>query len=375
MGELPAEASADVRGPSKNDGRGESYFERLRWQEAAAAIVVIADERLREVADRYERAWGLGPSDPGALFADEFPREPGAGTGPLAASAVLPGDRLGGPVPAPGPSPVVPPVPPGPCSPVEPVNTYRPFWIALALLACLVTAVAGFAVGAWLWKPAPAPEPAISVPAEVKATVGRVAKITAKTAGKKVSWYLASGPDTPDLEEPEPCCLHLITPTAGDYKVLAFTVIKGELAGPAECVVHVHPAGPTPPGPGPNPDPNPPTPPEPADPFFQTLKSAWQAETDPQKAANRAQLSALYRQAVQSAGDQSVTTVGQLFTILKAAASTLLPAGSLPKTRAAVDGELQKVLPSSPTAAMDQQTRQLCASTFGRVADDLDALK
>lgn len=142
--------------------------------------------------------------------------------------------------------------------------------LTATVASCLL--MGGIAVGAvwWLFRPAPqphpGPEPAIVLPPDVQTRVGEFTTIEASTHGKTVRWH-CDGPAVPGLIFEGPHKAHFVTPTPGDYHLLAWTALHGEATDAAACTIHVSGVGPVPPGPNPpGPGPNPPGPaPIPAD--------------------------------------------------------------------------------------------------------------
>ncbi len=125
--------------------------------------------------------------------------------------------------------------------------------------------------------------------------------------------------------------------------------------------------------------PVPPSPPGPSDPFFVTLKAAYDQETAADKASQAAQLAALYQQAAATTvNDQSIKTTGDFLARFHAAVVSLMgdkPNGQLIKVRTAIGAELAKTLPVNPAQAMDGPTRQIITTEYNRMANDLGGLK
>lgn len=131
-------------------------------------------------------------------------------------------------------------------------------------------------------------------------------------------------------------------------------------------------------GPGPAPGPGPgPTPPNPSDPLFVALQAAYAADAAPDKANQVQKLAALYRTAAgTTVQDASLTTVESLLKEMQAAVKLIgLPPGSLAGEARAIANELNKVLPTNPSAPLDAATRGTIANTFVRVANALGGLK
>ncbi len=105
------------------------------------------------------------------------------------------------------------------------------------------------------------PVPPISLPAVVNGHVGRIINVEATTEGTPVKWQVLSGPDTPDTMVHDDHTLHFTTPTPGDYRVQAITILSSKIET-AETHVLID-SGPNPPPPPVPPVPPPPPPPPP----------------------------------------------------------------------------------------------------------------
>jgi hypothetical protein len=203
-------------------------------------------------------------------------------------------------------------------------------------------------------------DPAVRLPAEVKARPGRLVKLAAESDGKLVRW--ASASEDADLI-PFPDGRQAIFSAAqpGRYRVLAWTAVGDVPSEAAVCTVVVD--GPTPP-----------PPPSPNDPLAEALRAAYAADPSPQKSAHRVSLAALYRQAATTCRDPDVKTAGNLFGVLKSATAKLVPDDALTALRQRVAEELRKVLPLAPDAALEPAARGSAAQLFAKLAAILEGL-
>ena len=71
------------------------------------------------------------------------------------------------------------------------------------------------------------------------------------------------------------------------------------------------------------------------DPFAESIKSAYAADTDPQKAENVKKLAAVYAQPIPA----TVESYGQLWAWLRQSRAAALPPGAIPKTVATIEAE------------------------------------
>lgn len=202
-------------------------------------------------------------------------------------------------------------------------------------------------------------DPAVHLPAEVKAHAGRPVRLTAEADGKLIRW--ASASDDADLIPfPDGRTAIFSAAQPGRYRVLAWTAVGDVPSEAAICTVVVD--GPTPPPPPPN------------DPLAEALASAFAADPSPQKSAQRVSLAALYRQAATTCRDPDVKTAGDLFRVLKAATAKVIPDDALTALRQRVGEELRKVLPTAPDAALDAGAREVAGQLFARLAVILEGL-
>jgi hypothetical protein len=241
------------------------------------------------------------------------------------------------------------------------INIMRPQVICLLFLL-----LPGVLVAAEPKKDAAPPEPSITLPTELKARPGRLLLIQAKTEGKVIRWVsLSEDADVlPYLNQGA----IFSAPTAGRYRILAYTASGDVPSLPAITTVVV--ADPSPPGPSPGPNPNPP------DPFTQALRAAYAAEADTAKMQQVTLLIALYRNAATSTVNQTdLKTLGDLYQVLRTAGATLLPKTALPRIRRAIADELDQALGTNVALSLDDASRKKAATELDRVAKSLESLK
>jgi hypothetical protein len=212
--------------------------------------------------------------------------------------------------------------------------------------------------------PAWAQAPAIKIPAEMTVAPGRLARLTADTAGGHVRWLVAS--DDADLVPMGDGKQALFcTPKPGRYAVYAWTAAGDVPSEAAKCVITVK---------DPNP-PTPPVPPIPPDAFSADLQALFKADVTPEKAKHAAQLAALYREAVNYADRPEVTTAGDLAARIRTAAATLVPTDALTGLRKRIGEEIARTLPVDGDKPLDAVTRSSAAKLFARIAAALEGLQ
>lgn len=219
---------------------------------------------------------------------------------------------------------------------------------------------------------APAWAQSVRLPAEAKGEPGAFVKVPADTDGAHVRWYSPDrGLQLFPVELLKDSKTAVVTATApGRYRLVAWTA-KGDVpSDPAVCVVVIGE-----PGPEPGPGPTPPVPPVPPDPLTKTLQAAYDRETDAKKTELKASLAALYRQGAEVASKPEITTWGQLFNVMKSAATTLGVSGKLPVVQEAVATDLKDRLPTDGTKTLTTDDRVLAAQTFKRIAGALEGVK
>jgi hypothetical protein len=229
-------------------------------------------------------------------------------------------------------------------------------WIAAAIL------VVGLGAGAWHGYSSWTAAPSLTVD-DARGSVGKQIRIAATGNASDVRW-ISTSPDlelAPHADLKDAKTMHVVSAKAGVYTVLAVPVHHGALGEAIPVTVTVGQPGP---GPGPAPGPT--------DPFAAAVAAAYAAEADPQKAAYVQKLAALYSQAAAMMDADTSKTMGELFTKLKAASGTLLPATALPKVRAVVGADENAVLGTDPAKAVDKAA---CKAEFTKCAAALGACK
>jgi len=142
---------------------------------------------------------------------------------------------------------------------------------------------------------------------------------------------------------------------------------KATLGDPAITTVVIGdaPAPPTPPGP---------TPPAPNDPLLERLKPLYGADMSATKAADAKQLAAVFRNAVTTADNASLTTLRQLYDVVRAAGASLVPLPKLDSIRQVIAEELTRTLGGN-NVALTLDVRVKCKTEFARVAAALEGLR
>ncbi len=210
-----------------------------------------------------------------------------------------------------------------------------------------------------------AADPTVRLPKELKARPGRLLQIKADTDGKTVRWFCPSE-DADLLPYPGADKTALfVSPTPGKYYLYAYTAAGDVPSEPACCVVTVE---------APPPPPPPPAPPAPSDPLIQALQTAYAGDPSPDK-AGQLQLyhTVLAQAATTTVSDAGIQTVGQLHDIIHQAAQTLI-GNNLDALRKVIEAELNKSLPVTAGAPMDQY-RDQCKKELSRIADALGRIK
>jgi hypothetical protein len=152
---------------------------------------------------------------------------------------------------------------------------------------------------------------------------------------------------------------------AGTYRLIAIP----EAGDPVKVRVTV--------GDAPAPPPKPPLPPAPpADPLAQRLLAAYQTDpgTPEVKAATKAKLADVYREAAKLADNGRFATCGDLLDVIHEAAKSISD-DLLRETRTCVGRELQQVLPANTDDPLDTAHRKATVALFERLAAALDAIK
>ncbi len=191
-----------------------------------------------------------------------------------------------------------------------------------------------------------APKPAIVLSDPGKVAPGKLARVSATTAAKRVTWRV---PQPVDFEPSADSMRIVCTAPVGVYSIEACCVDADGNIVFAACKLIVE--SPIPPPPAPPPD---------------TLRTDLQllaaAETGPQRSDNLKRLAALYRQAATIAGQAADPAA--LAKQVHDAADTLLPAASMLKLRDRVRAELAKI--GDPSLPADWQKR--AADVYARAA-------
>lgn len=208
--------------------------------------------------------------------------------------------------------------------------------------------------------------PEIRVPERVRGEAGAFLRVAATTEGKQVRWVAL----TPGLSVFPADLLRdsrttvVVALRPGSYRLLAITAVADELSEPAVCVVEVG-SEPAPPGPEPVP---------PDDALARELARLYAADPGADRAAHVRALAAFYRQAARTVATAELRTAGDLYTVLRQAATAVLPDDALVGVRRRIATELKGVLPTRPDAPLSETHRTAACALFGRLASLLEAL-
>jgi hypothetical protein len=114
--------------------------------------------------------------------------------------------------------------------------------------------------------------------------------------------------------------------------------------------------------------------PQPVDAFTTKILAAYAKETSANKAAIVQAFAAAYRE---KANEAKTTTAARFidFMLLLEAARAAADGGSLTEIRSAISVELNAILPTTVTTAIDDAGRQLLSVQMARVATALEACK
>lgn len=203
-------------------------------------------------------------------------------------------------------------------------------------------------------------QPALKLPAEVRGQAGALVKVRAETPSKKVRWRpLDAGLVVADRDDvADQRTILVVACKPGRYRLACWTTAGDDVTDLVETVVVVE-DGPAPPKP---------------DALLAALRSAYEGETNADKAKHARGLAAVWRAAVGYCQDTELTTAGTLLSIVREAAGKVVPNGALDAVRRRVAEELRASLPTDPDAPLTPELRARAADTFGRIATALEAL-
>lgn len=224
--------------------------------------------------------------------------------------------------------------------------------------------------------PLPAGAQSVELPAEVKADVGTIAIVAAKTDCPELQWVVID----PGLSLIPPSLLKdsrtavVMSGRPGRYRLLAYGALKDRASAPVICTVVVGeaPPGPNPPGPNP-PGPNPPSPDAT---LSDALQKAMSQDTDADKLTLTKRLAQVYRQAITSIVP-SAKTVKEVDALIRATTTDPSVLGTLavPNLRSAVGAWLKTQLPTAVSTPLDEALRQRYVVAFTKLATALEGLR
>lgn len=209
----------------------------------------------------------------------------------------------------------------------------------------------------------------VTLPKEVKGEPGSFVRVAAETDGAHVRWLsldpgLSVFPS--DLLKDSKTTV-VVAQKAGRYRIAAWTA-KGDT--PSEAAIAVVIIG----EPGPDPGPGP-KPPDPTDPLTKSLQTAFDRETDPNKAELRRAFAAVYKEAANVADAAEIKTWGNYFAVIGTMHDKLGTRGKLPVLQTAVGEFLKERFPTDGTKTMTKDDRVLATQTFGKLAGALEGVK
>lgn len=219
--------------------------------------------------------------------------------------------------------------------------------------------LAQFMLAAMLAGQAADPAPITVTASPDKPARGRMVKVRAKTDAKSPLWRV----DGPAVDvEPDGTLLRFVTSGPGVVTVRVYAPAGDTVA---EGVLAITVDGPPEPAPPPRPDPN--------DPLLADLKAAYLAESSATKAADLAQLAAVYREAVEFSKSADAAKVSDLVAKVRSIAARLVTAGALTGVRQRIAAELGKTFPHD--GPLTAESREAAAAAFARIAGALEAIK
>ena len=210
----------------------------------------------------------------------------------------------------------------------------------------------------------------LKITGELKLSPYKLVRLTAEGAkdGSALIWDVDKE-EVADVEE-LPGRL-LFTGPPGQYRIKcrAITLVNGKTnVETARTVVTIGDAPP----PGPEPGPDPPPTPMPVDDFGRDLLAAWKSEVSKDK-TKLTLLKELFRTSSDQVKTSSLPTVYDFYLSVNRA-RTVLIGDALPETRKAITSELDRTLPRTTTAPLDQAAKDLCSKEFAKVAQYLSYL-
>jgi len=216
-------------------------------------------------------------------------------------------------------------------------------------------------------------DPQVSVPAEVKIQVGRLATVSITSTGK-ITRYLCLD-DQVDVfrayeDDPGKISLRILCHQPGRYKLVVYTAADGVPSEPAVCTIIAQLGKVADKVTDKLPD----TVVEPMGKFESRLLAGWKLERNLEA---RKKLADLYRRAAETiVPDESIKTAGGVTTIVAKAAGEVVgdPGKVSVGVRAVLEQELQSKLPKDPQAPLTEELRALIIAEFKRIADHLDKL-
>lgn len=206
----------------------------------------------------------------------------------------------------------------------------------------------------------------IVLPPFLNGDSGKPVYVEADTRGEIVKWVaLDNGLEFVDQDKLKNTKMAVVFGPMGSYRLLAYTSDVLGPSDPAICVIKIG---------------NSPTPPDPPVPVPDALKDAVVAAFNNESAFDKAdkvhKLAAVYGLAVTDLVNKpEIVTAGNLLTVLKNTADSMVGSGALPAVRRALADHLNKVMPLAPNAVLDPATKEKCKAEFLKISTILEGLK
>jgi hypothetical protein len=217
--------------------------------------------------------------------------------------------------------------------------------------------------------------PDILLPDQVKAQVGTFVPITAQTKGEVVK-FVALDPGLsvfPANLLSDKKTTVVVATQNGRYRILAYTSINNIPTEPAFTTVIVGDVNPIPPNPGPGPNPTPPNPNVP-DELADNIKGIFGGLQESDKTDSAKKLAQVYELAVLEADNPKYSSLGQLYSAVRAISFQNIKADKLNPIREVIANELDKVLGTDPNIKLDDTTKKKIKEQFKRIAKILGGL-
>jgi hypothetical protein len=219
------------------------------------------------------------------------------------------------------------------------------------LASCLVLCLLAGRAGA---------DATIQLPASVAGNVGAFIQVPATTTGTAVKWFSVDGGlnlfPTNLLKDTKVAVV--TSPTAGSFRLLAWTSDQTGPSDAAVCIVTIGTPGP---------------PPSPVDALTQALQTAYGSDTSPTKAAKKTLLQGLYFVAPKNPLSRTdLATIGDVLKVLEADRRNVMQDADLASEQRVIDAYLSAKF--AATQPLDPPTRAAAGAEFVKVANALGSV-